>query len=260
MFYRLKELYRYREFMKNRVLRDLKVRYRRSILGLVWTLLNPLLMMLLLTAVFSVIFRAHLPDVSFSAFALTGILFFNLFSESTLGGMNSLIGSAELLKKIYVPKIVFPLSSCLSALINFFFAIFSLFFIYGVTGTSLEPVGILSIISIIFLLLFSAGVSLILSSMAVFFRDLLYIYNVLLTGIFYLTPVFYPESIVPNEMRFLLRVNPLYYLVECFRRPLLFHEIPSPEYYLIGGTCSILSFFIGLYIFDYLEKNMFSYL
>ncbi len=260
MLNQFKQLYRYREFIKNKVERNIKVRYRRSVLGFLWTMLNPLLMMLILTAVFSVLFRPNLPNVSYSAFALTGILFFNLFSEATNDGTQSVVGHGELLKKIYIPKIILPITSVISALVNFALDLIPLLAIYLFTGTYPGVKALYSIIAIVSLTIFSIGVAFTLSALAVFFRDVIYIYNLLLLALFYATPVFYPENIIPAKYRFVVLGNPLYYLLEGFRRPLLLNTLAPLEYYLIGGIASIIIFLFGFWIFIKLENHMLPYL
>ena len=209
------ELLRYKELLRNLVIRDIKVRYKRSVLGFFWVMLNPLLMMVILSMVFSGLFRVSTQN--YTAYLLSGIILWNFFSQSTSASVFSLLSNSNLIKKIYIPKVIFPLSVIVSAIVNFLFSLVPLFLILVVTGTSLGGHIYILPLAIILVGMFSLGISLIVSTLAVFFHDTIYIYEVMLVAWMYMTPIFYPEGIVPQKFVFIVHLNPLYYYVSVFR-------------------------------------------
>jgi len=242
------EVIRYKELLRNLVIRDIKVRYKRSVLGFLWVMLNPLLMMLILSMVFSGLF--NVTTKNYTIYLLSGIILWNFFSQSTSTSMLTFLSSGDLIKKIYVPKTVFPLSVILSAMINFLFSIVPLFLVMYITDTT--PGRHLYVIPLVILSvsLFAFGISLILSTLMVFFHDTKYIYEVFLMAWMYATPIFYPESIVPIKYQFLLHINPFYYLLRVFRAA-LYLDIPAiGENLLIGFLFSTATFLIGLMFYS----------
>ncbi len=224
----LLELVRYKELLKNLVTRDIKVRYKRSVLGFLWVMLNPLLMMLILSMVFSELFKVSTKN--YTAYLLSGIVFWNLFSQSTSTSVVSLIGNSNLIKKIYIPKAIFPLSVIVSAAINFIFSLVPLFIVLYFTGAPLGSHIYLLPVVVLLVVLFSYGISLFLSTMTVFFHDTIYIYEVLLMAWMYVTPIFYPESIIPQKYTFVLYLNPFYYFLGVFRDALYMNlSFPSEK-------------------------------
>ncbi|MEW6002916.1 MAG: ABC transporter permease [Nitrospirota bacterium] len=217
------EITRYRELLRNLVTRDIKVRYKRSILGFVWVMLNPLLMMLVLYMVFSELFKVSTEN--YTAHLLSGIILWNFFAQSTSTSLMSFIGNSSLIKKIYLPKVIFPLSVTMSALIHLLFSLIPLFIIFLITGTSLSIHFYILPVGIILIVIFSFGISLILSTLTVFFHDTKYIYDILLLAWMYMTPIFYPESIIPQEFHFILSLNPVHYFLSIFRAA-LYLDVP----------------------------------
>ncbi|MCL2060309.1 MAG: ABC transporter permease, partial [Oscillospiraceae bacterium] len=181
---------RYKHLLRLLVRRDFISRYRKSILGVLWSLLNPLLTMLVMTLVFSYIFRFQIEN--FPVYLLSGQIIFGFFSESTTQAMGSVIAGEGIIKKIYVPKYIFPVSRVLSSLVNLAFSFIAFLLVFIFTGVQFKPTMLLLPIPILYVLVFSLGIAMLLSSMAVFFRDLTYLYGVFLTLLLYLTPLFYP--------------------------------------------------------------------
>ncbi|HYQ82417.1 MAG TPA: ABC transporter permease [Rubrobacter sp.] len=226
------ELYRYRDLIKALVARDLKVRYRRSAIGFLWTMLQPLLMMLVLRTVFSSLFQAQSVEVpnNYAVYAMAGILFWNFFSQSIVASMNSLRGNSGLLEKLPVPKAVFPLSTVISGLINLVLALVPL-------------------LAILLVALFTLGAGLLLSPLAVFFSDVVELVGVLLTLMMYLTPVFYPKDIVPEHYRWIVRYNPIRSILEVFRDPIYQGEIPPLSHLTVSVVIVLLALGIGGWVF-----------
>lgn len=199
---KLAELVRYRELLKNLVARDLKVRYKNSVLGFAWSLVNPLLMMLVFTVLFT--FMMPQSDVhKFPVFILCAILPWNFFSSSVMGSINSIVDNAHLIKKVYFPREVLPISAVLSNLVNFLLALLVLFAMLFVFGIGLTRWALYLPLVIFIQLIFTLGLALILSTLNVFYRDTAVIMEVLLLAWFFLTPVFYPIDILPHQRPFL---------------------------------------------------------
>lgn len=249
----IREITKYRELLKNLVVRDLKVRYRRSVLGFAWVMLNPLLMMLILSVVFSELFK--ISTKSYTVYLLSGIIMWNFFSQSTTVTVISFLANANIIKKIYLPKSIFPLSSILSAAINFIFSIVPLALILLFTHTPLSGHFYFIPIVLFFLIIFSFGLSLALSTLAVFFHDIIYIYEVVLLAWMYATPVFYPESIIPERFKLLIQLNPLYYFIKLFRG-WLYMDLPLYSWDLMYVMLySLLSLLIGCALhFQYRDR------
>lgn len=249
---------KYKALLKELVVRDVKVRYRKSFLGLMWTLLNPLFMMLIMTIVFSNIFRSNIEY--FPAYLLAGQICFNFFNESTNNAMSSIIGNASLLKKVYVPKYLFPVSKVFSTLINLLASVIVLLAVMIVTGVPLNFNCIWIIVPICGLILFSIGMGLVLSAVAVFFRDMLHFYGVLLLGWTYLTPLFYPIEILPSSVRMIVTLNPITNIVECVRVATLYGSMPEVWLMLNSVMPGLLLLIIGFYVFYRTQDKFILYL
>jgi ABC-2 type transport system permease protein len=230
------------------VARELKVRYRRSAIGFLWTMLQPLLMMLVLQMVFSSLFRGF-NITNYPVYALSGVLFWNFFSQSIVSSMNSLRGNAQLLQKLPVPKAVFPLATVISGVINLLFALVPLFLILIVTGHPLTPALLFLPISILLAALFTLGAGLLLSPLAVFFSDVVELIGVILSLLMYLTPVFYPKEVVPERMRWVVRFNPIRSILEVFRDPIYQGEIPPLSHLAVCVGIAILALALGSWVF-----------
>ncbi len=211
---------KYRALIDQLVIRDIKTKYRRSILGLFWTVLNPLLMMAVLSIVFSYFFSRYGNIDNFPVYLLCGQVIFNFFNESTTIAMGSIIHSGELIKKVYVPKYLFPVSKVMSSGVNLLASMIALVIVMVVTRARVTPTVLLAVFPLAYVMLFSVGASLFLSAVAVSFRDLLHLYGVMTTAWMYLTPVIYPMEILENAPRwvvFIVNLNPLTAFVKIFR-------------------------------------------
>ncbi len=239
--------WKYRNLLKELVIRDIKIRYRKSFLGLLWTVLNPLLMMMVITFVFSTLFKSNIEN--FAVYFLTGNLFFMLNSEATTQAQLSILNNGALIKKVYIPKYLFPISKVLSALVNFCFAFCALIIVMVVTKATFHPTILLFFIPVFYLILFSTGLGLILSSLTVYFRDLSHLYNVVILAWMYFTPIFYPIEIVPEAKRYLLGFNPMYKYISFFRQLALEGKFPSLQTNLECLGIGIITLVLGVYIF-----------
>lgn len=240
-------LYAYRDLIRALVARDLKVRYRRSGIGFLWTMLQPLLTMLVLTLVFSALFRFDLPN--YPVYALAGIMFWNFFSQGITASMNSLKGNAQLFTKVPVPKEVFPVATIIAGVINLLFAMVPLFGILLVTGHPIRLAILFLPISILLAALFTLGAGLLLSPLAVFFHDTIEMIGVLLTLLMYLTPLFYPMEIVPESFRWVVRFNPIRSVLEVFRDPIYHGKIPPLTHLGVAAVITVIALLVGIVAF-----------
>ncbi|GKH32373.1 ABC transporter permease [Muricomes sp. OA1] len=229
------------------VARDIKIKYRRSVLGVLWTLLNPLCMMIILSVVFSNLFKFDIEN--FPLYILSGQVIFNFYSDATSGAMSAIIGSAALIKKVYVPKYLFVLSRVFSSTINLMASFTAMLIVMVATRTELHWTAFLFPIPLILLVLFSLGIGLILSAVTVKFRDIIHLYGVFVTGLLYLTPVIYPMSILPDWLYKVVMLNPLTNILMMFRDVMLNNSMFSLSSLLIALIEAFLSLGIGLYVF-----------
>lgn len=243
----LGELWRYRDLLQLLVVNRIKTRYKRSVLGVVWTLLNPLLNTLVLTIAFSQIFRFNVPN--YAIYILSGLLFWNFFAQSTNDAMETLVWGSNLLKRIYIPRTIFAVAVVGNGLINYLLALIPL----GVVMLILRhpfTVNLLALpLAIIILGMFTLGFGLLLSTVAVFFVDMVYIFNVLLSVWFYLTPIIYPLSILPERFLSLFRLNPLVHLLQIFRNLIYEGTMPSLTLWGLAFTLGLVTLTSGWIIF-----------
>lgn len=238
---------KYRFLLFNLIERDIKVKYRRSFLGLLWSVLNPLMTMVILTTVFSNLFRFQIEN--FSLYIILGLTMFSFMSDATSTSMSSILGAGPLIKKVYIPKYIFPLEKVLFSFVNLIFAQLAVIIVFLFSNISFKWTMLLFPIPLFYLLFFSIGIGLILSAAAVFFRDMLHLYGVILTAWMYLTPIIYPIEILPPLMQRLMILNPMYYYVDYMRQIMIYNNIPGIKENL---TCIAIAFFamvVGLWIF-----------
>ncbi len=241
------ELFRYRDLLWSLVQRDLTVRYKRSVLGFLWTMLNPLFTMLVLTIVFSALF--HMAVENFAVYLLAGLLLWNFFSAGTTMAMSNLVWGGGLLNKIYVPKSIFVVSAIFVNLVNLLLALVPLALIMLVTGQRFSPALSFLPIAILLTFFFALGVALCVAALAVFFVDVIDIYQVGLMILSYLTPIIYPISIVPDRFRFFIHLNPMYYFVELFRQPIYQGTLPELGLVARAALAAVVSLVVGWWFF-----------
>ena len=253
MIVHVSTFWRYKWLLYELVLRDLKIKYRSSVLGYLWSLLNPLMMMTVLTIVFSTLFRFDIPN--YPVYLLSGQLIYSFFSEATNMSMSSIINSASLIKKVYIPKYIFPVSRVLSSFVTLLLSLLAMVIVMVVTQVKFTWVILFFPIPLIYILVFSIGMGLLLSVLAVYFRDVIHLYSVLLSAWMYLTPIMYPINMVPDYVKRFIFWNPMYYFVETFRQIVLYGEWPSLEMHLICLGFALLALVTGLFVFYKNQKN-----
>lgn len=244
--------------MRELVSRDLKLRYRRSILGYCWSLLNPLLMMAIMTMVFSYMFRWDVPN--FPLYLICGNTLWAFMSEATNQAMYSVLQNAALIKKVYIPKYIFPISRVFSSFVTMLFSLVAILLTMLFTATPLHWTVLLFPLPLLFLLVFSCGIGLILSSLSVYFRDVVHLYGVFTLAWMYTTPIFYPLSAVPPEVASLIRLNPMYHYITFFRDLVLYGQLPQAGTVQACLIASAFSMLIGFLLFRILQRNFILYI
>lgn len=252
------ELVRYRYLIHELVIRDIKKKYRRSVLGILWSILNPLLMMTVTAMVFSTLFRFQIKN--YPLYLLTGQILFTFYSESTNFAMSSIIENGGLIRKVYIPKYLFPLSRVISSCINLLFTLPALIIIILSTGHPVSFAMLGFVIPLGLFFIFCLGVGLALATMAVYFRDMFHLYGVLISLLNYATPIFYPENIVPAKFSFLLKLNPLYYFFKAFRQSLYAGELPDVNIILPCFLLAAIALAFGCFIFRRYQNHFILYI
>ena len=246
---RLQGLYKYRALVKQLVLKDIKLKYRRSFLGYVWSVLNPLMVMVVMYLVFSHMFRFEVQN--YPAYLIIGQTLFTFMTEATNQALFSITGNGPLLKKVYVPKYIFTLSKVTSSLVNLLFSLGAMVIVFIISKVQFSFYMLLVPVVLVEVYIFCLGLGLFLAQITVFFRDIQYIYSVLTTAWMYLTPLFYPMEQLPEAMQqAIMTFNPMYHYVTQFRTLVLEQSIPDlgtlvygfvlAFVFLLLGTCSFL--------------------
>ena len=240
---------KYSFLLQQLVSRDFKVKYKRSVLGILWSLLYPILMMTVMAIVFSNVFKFSVPGVNYLVYLLTGLTFFNYFSEATNSAMSAVVGNFALINKIYIPKYIFPLSKCLFVGINFLLTLIPLYIVILLTGTGINIFHLLLPYAFLCLFLFTVGIGFILATVSVFMRDMFYIYGIIVMIWTYLTPIMYDISMISPSLQFLFKLNPLYQYINFAREIILFHQCPTLASFIICGISAFVVFLIGIFVF-----------
>jgi ABC-2 type transport system permease protein len=247
----------YRPLLFSLVSRDIKVKYRRSVLGLLWSVLQPLFIMLIVTAVFEHVFRVKIEN--YPAFYITGVLIFNFVSEATSLSLTSINGAASLLKKVYIPKYIFPLEKCLFAFVNMLFSLIAVAIVYFFLRTPIQPTVLLFPLPMLYAALFSLGLSLLLSAAVVFFKDIAHLYAVWITAWMYLTPILYSLDLLPEFMQTILKFNPLVYYVGYMRDVMLYGVVPGFGDNMICLGFALVTLVVGLFVFKKSQDSFILY-
>lgn len=248
--YRIRTLLKYKDLIKELVSRDLKLKYRRSFLGYVWSVLNPLLVMIILAVVFSEILPKKIEH--YPVYLFTGRMLFDFLKSSTNSAMKSVTGNASLLKKVYMPKYIFTLAKVTSCMVDMVLSMGALLIVMIATRAKFSFYILLSPLVIVQLYIFCCGLGFFLAQLNVFFRDIQYIYNAVLTAWLYMTPIIYSvDTLKQPALVFIIKVlNPLYYYVAQFRDLIYYCRFPGPRVFWGGWLIAFLSLIIGVWSFQ----------
>ena len=258
---------KYSFLIKQLVSRDFKTKYKRSVLGVCWSFLNPLLMMSVQYVIFSTLFKGGLTEYKAEAYAtylLIGVVVFNFFSESCSMGLTSIVGNASLITKVYVPKYIYPVTRVFSSGINLIFALIPIFIIMPINGIYPDYHHLLLIFDLALLVLFCMGFAMFLSAIMVFFRDMQFLWGVITTVWMYATPIFYEIAMIEKStspwVAELLKVNPLYHYLTFARTILIKGTAPKLITIAICILCTLLSLILGIAVFKKLQNKFTLYI
>ena len=246
-------LWKYRELLLELTKREVKQRYKQSVLGYAWVILNPFLQMLVMSFVFSYLLRFKNLGVPYAVFLFAGLLPWNLFSQSLSASVNSLVANAGLLTKIYFPREIFIASSLLSKLVDFVLALLVFVVLLWWYRVSLSWYSLWVILILVIQILFTYGLSLILASLNLFYRDIQYLLSFVLMLWMYLTPIIYPVEIFPSQYRWIFQLNPMAVFINAYRQAIFAHSGLNWYSLAIGLLLSVLTVVGGYYLFRRLE-------
>ena len=250
---------KYNFLMKQLVTRDFKVKYKRSILGILWSLLYPVLTMAVMALVFTNVFKFSTPGVNYLVYLLSGLVLFNYFSEASNLAMSSVVANFTLINKVYMPKYIFPLSKCLFVGINFLLTLIPLYVIIFLTGTGVNIYHLILPYDFLCLLFFTIGMGFILATISVFLRDMFYIYGVIITLWTYLTPIMYDASIIPSKFQIIMKFNPMYWFLDFARQIILYNQCPGIRNFIYCGIFAFGFLFIGIWMFKKYQDKFIYY-
>ncbi len=264
LWQRISELYRFRDLLYYLVVRELKARYKGSLLGFLWTLVNPLLMMAVFTAVFTII-TPNTTVPKYPAFLLCGLLPWNFFSAGVMTSIGSVVGNSNLVKKVYFPREVLPIASVLAQLVNFLLALVVLFGLLFVFQSDISPYVYLLPIIILIQTIFVTGLALFLSAVNVYYRDTMMIMDVVILAWFFLTPIFYPLQILPqsyevlgftlNIHRLMYILNPMASIINAYRDLLYLGTYTEIDFLLRTAVTSLVVLVFGYWLFTRVSGN-----
>jgi ABC-2 type transport system permease protein/lipopolysaccharide transport system permease protein len=247
MVTQIKTFQNYRALLWEFVKKDIKLKYRNSVLGIVWSMLNPLLVMIVLTFIFSNLFKNKIPN--FPVYCLSGRLLYDFFSQSTNQCLRSITGKSSLIKKIYVPKYLYPLSRAISSFIIFLISFIPLIVIMIVMKVPITEMTLIAIFPLISLFFISLGIGLILATVNIFFRDMEHLYSVILLVIMYMSAIFYSADIINAKYIFVLKFNPIFPVISVFRDCILYGKITGSDNWVLCVVYPVIAMAIGLIAF-----------
>ena len=250
----LKEIYKYREMIFSLVKKDLRGRYKGSILGFMWTFINPLLQLIIYTLVFSVIMRAGYEQ--YYLFLFVALIPWLFFQSCVQDGSTSILREKDKIKKIYFPRAVMPIATVTSGFINMLLTFIVIFIVLIVSGRGVNPLALTTLpIVMVVQYILCLGVALIVSALTVYFRDLQYILGILTMGLQYVSPVMYEINIVPDRFKFIFGLNPMTHILNIYRQILYYKQFPDLSTLLYALCFGVGSVIIGFLVFNKLQKG-----
>ena len=247
------------------VTKDFKLRYRRSVLGVVWSVLNPLLMMIIMSFVFQYVFKSG-DVVNYPLYLIVGNITFQLMSEATNGGLNSIISAASLLKKVKIDRWVFPVQKVFSAVVNFLFSLIAVAVVMAFFRIAPTFHMVWMLYAIATLMVFCIGIGMLIGALAVFFRDMLHLWSVLLTAWTYLTPIFWSLKLltdnpeVPSFVISVVKINPMFNYLEVMRSAIVYQSTPSRMCLLLCAVWAVVALIAGILVFKKTEHKFILYI
>jgi ABC-type polysaccharide/polyol phosphate export permease len=243
----VRECFRYRELIWALALKELKIRYKRSVLGFMWALLNPALLMLVLTLVFSTIMKFPIPH--YAIFLLSVLLPWTFFSQSLSYAVESIVINGDLIKKVSLPKLVFPVAALVSNLINLLLSLIPLALLVPAMRHPFYWTWLYLPVPLLALAIFTLGMTFLFAAANVYYRDVSHILQIVLSAWFYLTPIIYSLDFIPEKHRWIFKLNPLIYVVNGFRLAVYYGQLPRLQSIAASFACAFVTLFIGFYLF-----------
>jgi ABC-2 type transport system permease protein len=249
------DMKKFMPLLKNLVTKDFKLKYRRSVLGVAWSVLNPLFTMLVITTVFGRLLKIQIEN--FASYYIVGYAIWNFFSEATSNSLSSILSASSLIKKVYIPKYLFPIEKCLFSLVNFLFTLVAVVVVMLFQGVTPGINALLFPLPVACCFVFVCGISLFLSAATVFFRDIQHLYSVLLTVLMYLTPIIYPLELIEGEtlVSTIVHLNPMTHYVEYFRHLVMYNMIPMWQENIWCVGAALVSLLIGALVFRKAQRK-----
>ncbi|BBI35682.1 ABC transporter permease [Cohnella abietis] len=253
MIKKAKELYAYRQMLKSLVLSDLRTRYKGSVLGFLWTFINPLLTLIVYTVVFTTVMRMNVEH--YAIFMFIGLLPWLNFSSSILSSAGAVRRNSNLIKKIYFPHEVLPLSNVIGGIVNYLFGMIVLCIAIWIVGVNFSYHVVYFPIVLLLQFIFTMGLSLIVSAVTVYFRDVEHILGALMMAWFYFTPIVYPNSLIPEKYQSIFEANPVVSIFASYQDIFYYHR--NLDWYAVGVgfIIAFILLFIGWLVFSRLKRN-----
>lgn len=240
------------------VSKDIKKKYQDSFLGIIWSLLSPLLDMVVLTIVFSTLLSRHVDN--YPVYLMTGRLLFQFFTQTTTVSIKTISGASSLIKKIYVPKYILTLSKILSNYVIFLISLVDLVLIMIITGKEMTIYVLYVPVYLILFLVFTAGISFMIATISVFFKDMEHLYKVFTNALYFASAIIYPPEIVPDQYRIILDINPIFHFVQGFRQVAYYGKPINIDNLILCTVISIVSLIVGIYIFKKYQDKFILYI
>lgn len=246
----IRDLYTYRSMIYNLVKRDLRGRYKGSILGFLWNFVLPLMQILVYIAVFTIVFKQNIED--YYVYLIVGMIPWTMFSDSISGGAGSVVDNSQLVTKIYFPRTVIPVSIVISKFVNFLISMVFVVVVIIVGGHGFDAAAAATVpIAVLFLFMFSLGLAVLLAAANVYLRDVQYLITVLLMMWIWLTPIMYVQDFIDNDaFRLLLDFNPMTYIIGLFQDSLYWKMVPSMDRFLICLVESVAMMVVGFWVYQ----------
>lgn len=249
----LNEIFKYKEFLKTNVKKDIRGKYKGSFLGVLWSFINPLLSVVVYAIVFRYIMRFNIDN--YLIYLISGIIPWTFFTTAINSGMNSILFNADIIKKVYFPNVILPISGVTSCLVNFLISciIIIIFAFFSDIGISINLIWLPLIILIQYI--FTLGIAFILSAVEIYVRDIEHIINFLISMLFYVTPILYTKDYVPQKFSFLLKINPLSYIIDAYHSVFYYKQAPNLFDLGIIGAISLVILVLGYLVFSKLQRG-----
>lgn len=254
----LNEFMDYLPFLKELVKRDFKIKYYKSFLGVIWTVLNPLIMAVIMTIIFSTLFRRSIEY--YPIYNISGHLILTFFTTATKQSLSSVYAHSGVFRKFKVPQYMYCMSNVVIAFITLLFSSIPMFILAIILGMPLHLTMLLTPLPLLLAFVFTTGCSLILAAYGVFFRDLKHLYGILTYALNFLTPIFYPIDIIPVEYRFIWEFNPLYLFIRILREVFIYNTIPAEKTLIVATSYAVLTLILGVLIFKEKRNKFYNYL